>query len=533
MLHINHNYLTLMMPAISNLNLKIKNACILLLFLPSLILSQDLTVASGGYITISKDQYMYVGSNFTNSGGTVTLNSTSDEFSSLLVSGHTSGNISYNRYVNIAGPGEWDLIGPPVSGLAFPTFIQDPNIATNGSFYAVGSYDNTSDTWTNVTNATDGNLVLGQGYQMATTNGGTLSFTGTVANGDQSIMIQNNDAANSGIGTRWNLVANPFASYLYANTNANPTNNFLTVNTAAIDDAFKAIYGWNANGTGYTIYNNTSPPTYIAPGQGFFIAAAGNGEDQTINFTKAMQTVIGVDDFILGRSSTTYQLVLDMYHNTQKIGDTRFYFKDGLTLGLDPGYDAGAFNQSTVLSSRLLQQDNGIAMGINAMSIDDMGNITIPLVVNQDAGIPFTIQIADSTMPTDIKVYLEDALQNSFTLLNTESFQLLPQTNLSGVGRFFLHFTRNTLSTDKINSTHSLTVYKVIGNTQITIEGLPQFSHSVHLALYNLLGMKIISKNIQNPSQKETLSTTGIKTGIYILQVNSERSVFTKKILID
>jgi hypothetical protein len=515
------------------ISLSFINSFILLLSIPSIIFSQDLTVASGGYITIAKEQYVYVGSNFTNLDGTVTLNSSSDQFSSLLVSGTTSGNISYNRYVNTAGVGEWDLIGPPVSGLSFATFIQDPNIATNGSFYAVGSYSNASNTWTNVTNATQGNLVLSQGYQMATTNGGTLFFTGAMANGNQSIMIQNNHAANSGIGTRWNLVANPFASYLYANTNANPTNNFLTVNTAAIDDAFKAIYGWNANGTGYTIYNNTSPPTYIAPGQGFFIAAAGNGEDQTINFTKAMQTVIGADDFILGRTSATYQLVLDMYHNTQKIGDTKFYFKDGLTLGLDPGYDAGTFNQSTVIGSRLLQQDNGIAMGINAMSIDDMSNIIIPLVINQDAGIPFTIQMANNTMPQDIKVYVEDTQHNDFTLLNTHSFQLLPQTNLRGDGRFFLHLTRNTLSTDKINRAHSLNVYKVIGTKQVTIEGLPQFSQSVQLALYNLLGMKIISKNIQSPARKETLSTAGIKAGIYILQVNSANSVFTKKVLID
>ena len=41
--------------------------------------------------------------------------------------------------------------------------------------------------------------------------------------------------------------------------------------------------------------------------------------------------------------------------------DTKFYFKEGLTLGLDPGYDAGAFNQSSGLSSRLVEQDNGLA----------------------------------------------------------------------------------------------------------------------------------------------------------------------------
>ena len=495
--------------------------------------AQDLTVISGGSITIPKDSYVFVGGDFTNTAGTVTLHSDSDEFSSLLVSGTAIGNITYNRYVNIVGTGEWDLIGAPVSGMAFSTLIQDPNIARNGSFYAVGSYDNTTDTWTNATAATTGNLALGQGYQMATTSGGTLSFTGDIADGNRTVTITNNDAANSGAGRRWNLIANPFASYLNGNSNADGTNNFLTVNTAAIDDNFEAIYGWKADGTGYAIYNNTSTATYIAPGQGFFVAAAGSGEGQTITFTKAMQTVIGADDFVaLGPSVTSYELVLDMHSDAVKVADTKFYFKEGLTLGLDPGYDAGAYNQTSGLSSRFLEQANGIGMGINAMSIDDMSNVIVPLVVHQQAGITLKIQIANSTIPEDINVYLEDTVENTFTLLTNERFELLAQTTLSGVGRFFLHFTTNVLSTDTVSSTSLVTAYKGTGNTYITVEGLQQFSQPAELTLYNILGMKVLSRKIQNPSQKEMLSTVGMSTGVYILKVQAENIVFTKKLVI-
>jgi trimeric autotransporter adhesin len=492
-----------------------------------------ITIDSGGSLTIAKNSDLTLSGNFTNNG-TVTLNSDADEFSSLLVSGTAIGNITYNRYVNIVGTGEWDLIGAPVSGMAFSTLIQDPNIARNGDFYAVGSYDNTTDTWTNATSATTGNLALGQGYQMATTSGGTLSFTGDIADGNRTVTITNNDAANSGAGRRWNLIANPFASYLNGNSNADGTNNFLTVNTAAIDDNFEAIYGWKADGTGYTIYNNTSTATYIAPGQGFFVAAAGSGEGQTITFTKAMQTVIGADDFVaLGPSVTSYELVLDMHSDAVKVADTKFYFKEGLTLGLDPGYDAGAYNQTSGLSSRFLEQDSGIGMGINAMSIDDMSNVIVPLVVHQQAGITLKIQIANSTIPEDINVYLEDTVENTFTLLTNERFELLAQTTLSGVGRFFLHFTTNVLSTDTVSSTSLVTVYKGKGNTYITVEGLQQFSQPANLTLYNILGMKILSRKIQNPSQKEMLSTVGLSTGVYILKVQAENIVFTKKLVIE
>ena len=508
---------------------------LLIAFVSFSIQAQNITVSSGKSFTIEKAGSVQLYGDLTNNG-TFTLNSDSDEFSSLLVSGAASGDIIYNRYVNIEGTGEWDLIGAPVSNMAFSSLITDANIATNGNYYAVGSYDNTTDTWTNATTATTGNLALGQGYQMATTGGGTLSFTGAIASGDQTVTITNNDAANSGAGRRWNLIANPFASYLNGNEIADQTNNFLTVNAAAIDvidDNFEAIYGWKADGTGYAIYNNTSTATYIAPGQGFFLAAAGSGGAQTITFTKAMQTVIGVDDFVAARSSASYELVLDMYSDAVKVDDTKFYFKEGLTLGLDPGYDAGAFNQSLGFSSRLLEQDSGIGMGINAMSIDAMSNVIVPLVIHQEAGISLKIQIANSTIPEDINVYLEDTIENTFTLLTNESFELLAQTTLSGLGRFFLHYTTSTLSTDTVSSTSLVSVYKGTGNTYISIEGLQQFSEPANLTLYNVLGMKVLSRKIQNPSQKEMFSTVGMRAGVYILKVQAKNIVFTKKIVIE
>jgi hypothetical protein len=508
---------------------------VLFLLMSYISVGQDLTVISGGSITIPHNSYVFVSGNFTNNkGGIVTLNSSSEEFSSLLVRGTASGNITYNRYVNTAGDDGWDLIGAPVSGMTFSSLIDDPNIADNGNnIYAVGSYNNNTDTWTNATKATEGNLEIGQGYQMATISGGTLSFTGAIANGDeaQTVTINSNDAVHSGAGSRWNLIANPFASYLNGNILADLTNNFLTVNAESLYHSYLAIYGWN--GTGYTIYNNTSTATYIAPGQGFFVAAAGSGENKTITFTKAMQTVTGVDDFVAAKSSASYELVLDMHSDAVKVADTKFYFKEGLTLGLDPGYDAGAYNQSSGFSSRFLEQDSGIGMSINAMPADAMSNAIVPLVIHQQAGISLKIQIANSTIPEDINVYVEDTVENTFTLLTNEGFELLAQTILSGMGRFYLHYTTSTLSTDTVISTSLITAYKGKGNTYISVEGLQQFSAPANLILYNVLGMKILSRKIQNPSQKEMLSTVGLKTGVYILKVQAENIVFTKKLVIE
>ena len=117
---------------------------VIFLLMSYILVSQNLTVANGGSITIAKNSHILVNGNYTNTAGTITLQSDSDEFSSLLVSGTASGNITYNRYVNTVGAGEWDLIGAPVSGMAFSSLITDTNIANNGSgVFAVGSYKTT------------------------------------------------------------------------------------------------------------------------------------------------------------------------------------------------------------------------------------------------------------------------------------------------------------------------------------------------------------------------------------------------------
>ena len=94
---------------------------------------------------------------------------------------------------------------------------------------------------------------------MASVSGGTglLAFTGTIATTDQTQAIIDNDAANSGSGRRWDLIDNPFPSFINANDDADGSNNFLTVNTSKLHDTYEAVYGYDADGSGYTAYNHT------------------------------------------------------------------------------------------------------------------------------------------------------------------------------------------------------------------------------------------------------------------------------------
>ena len=522
--------------------------------------AQNVTVNSGRSFTIQSTSSLTVGGNFSNSGtGTVTLNSDSTNFSSIIISGTVSdgSNITYNRYVNAEGTNGWDLIGSPVDGITISSFIETnestgtATLAQNQSAYAIGVYDNALDTWTNYNSTSfPGSLgyigsnpfIIGKGYQMASVDGGTglLKFTGAPVSTPQTQPIIDNDLANSGTGRIWNLVANPYPSYIYANNNANSTHNVLKANYNVSEESpvdnlhnsYVALYGYNADGSGYTIYNQLSPATYIAPGQAFMVASDNSSSGTSISFTPAMRTVQGGDDFISGRimNPTSSEFLLKLYQEEILIDNTRFYFDNDLTLGLDPGYDAGHFNQDASLISRLVEEDEGVGFAINAMGSEALSGVSIPLEVNQQSNVPFRISLEDSTIASDVEVQLEDRLLETLTLLNDEDFTLTAVEDLSGIGRFYLHLGNVTLGGDTF-ANDLISIYKGINDDYITIEGLSNSSKN-NVNIYNLLGQLVANKSLNANQTKQTVSTKGFPSGIYVVELHSGRSVVTKKIIV-
>ena len=515
-----------------------KKLILLISFISFLAKAQDITVASGKSFTVEKTGSVTMSGNFSNSG-TFTLNSDSDEFSSIIIGGTVTGNISYNRYVNSVGTNEWDLIGAPVDGQSISSFASanSSTLGTSSNIYAIGSYDNATNTWTNYTTSTigsAGNFDRGRGYQMASVSVGTgiLKFTGTPASTTQTQAIINNDAANAGTGKRWNLVANPFPSYIHGNTNADSSNNFLTVNTDKLHDSYEAIYGYDADGSGYTAYNNTSSALNLAPGQAFMVASDNTSSDN-ISFTTDMRTIVGGDDLIVADIlEDTFELIIKLYEGDTELDYTRFYFADGLSLGLDPGYDAGNFNQGASLMSRLVEEDEGVGLAINAMGLENVNDVVVPLEINRESGNSFRISIDTFDIYAGTNVYLEDNQQGTMTLLNELDFELTPENNLSGVGRFFIHLTETTFSIDNEVDTNLLNAYKLDRNNFIIVEGLTVQSGITNVKLYSLLGREILSTELNNSINTQTISTERIATGVYVIKLQSGNNLITKKLII-
>jgi len=504
--------------------------------------AQSVTVASGNTLTIGQSSSLTVSGDFTNSG-TVTLNSTADDFSSLIVTGTATGDITYNRFVNSYNDGfggGWDLVGSPtVMTITDFTTANGANIQVLGDDYAFSQYDNAIGDWVRYQTASQtGSFTTAQGYSMATVEvsppppgaaGATVAFTGAMQTTDQSINIINNTGLN-GVGRRWNLVSNPYPSYINGNTAAGASN-FIDTNLAVIDDNYGAVYGWN--GSSYDIYNLLTGAFSIAPGQGFWVAAL-NTTDTALSFTANMRTTTGTGDFVSGPQLLTHHVAVKLFNGETQKATTDFYFRDGLSLGLDPGYDAAAFNQSTKLSSRLAMGSQETAFSINAMGMDAMQNTRVPLEIRQNAGQTFRVSMTDMDLPEDIYVYLEDTLNGTLTSLKDQDFELVAQSNLSGADRFFIVFKSNSvLSSGDTLGINTLNVYKANTDSFVTITGISLELGKLNVSLYNILGQTVREKALNPTTATQTISTQGLVSGLYIVQLRSGNQVVIKKIIIE
>ncbi|MGB3605700.1 MAG: T9SS type A sorting domain-containing protein [Psychroserpens sp.] len=509
-------------------------------------LSKTMTVSGGTSVSIETGTTLYADE--------LNLKSTSDEFSSLLLKGDvgTATVVNYDRYVNEVGvsgvEGGNDVISLPLkqsTDVTFGEFLQysaDNDVTTNADYlanspststlFAFGPYDNSATAYTNYNNTLgeDANVLLQRavGYRAATeTSGGTtLRFTGTASKVAEAVNI-----STSGINF-WNSVGNPYSTYVDSQA-------FLTANVAVLKDDRQAIYAYNnavSSGVGtsgnFTIINFLVNNTInIAPGQGFLLAnSTGDGTPNIIDFTPAMRTFNGSDDFIIGRdASPSPMLRLKAEHSNGDFA-TEIYFNINSSLGLDPGYDAGVYggtSYSFMLYSHLIEDNQGVNMAIQSLGSNDINDTVIPLGLKATQGQQITFSIENSTLPDDTDVYLEDNLTNTFTLLNANNYTITANSNISGTGRFFLRVGSSTLSTI---DTESSSLHLFASEQTIFVKG--QLLEQTKISVYDLLGREVLSSNLEQGSDTNTINASTLKDGIYVVTLKNGRQEQTKKVII-
>ena len=494
----------------------------------------DLNISAGRDVILSN------GSVTLTNSGTISLISSSTQYAGLLLSGtySRSGNGKLRYTKHIASTDYWDLVGSPLSDVEIENFENVNNdIAHSGTSMAIGYYTNTAaayssnDGWTNYTTSTvgaAGDFTSGKGYQMATSGGSDVIFTGQMKDGNVTISVNTNEqgTSNPNDGTKFDLIANPYPSYVDVTSFINAHKD------TQMHAAHGAVYGWD--GQQYDTYSLSDPGNGISPGQGFMIGVRGSaGTSQTITFTTAMQTSSGSGDYhqFNPMDDNRAELFINL-NQSDSNKETKLFFLEQGTDGLDIGYDAATMDLGNYsIYSRLVADDEGVNMDHQALAYTEMWDKIIPIGVNALAGEEIILGISHRTTPADLNIYLEDVVEGTMTDIKAGDYTLTPTSGLEGVGRFFIHMTADTMSNGEV-STSILNAFKGINENYITLEGLGTQSNNINVSLYNILGRKVLDTSLNNNVNTQTISTLGMASGIYVIELESGSDRLTKKLII-
>ncbi|WCO01144.1 T9SS type A sorting domain-containing protein [Psychroserpens ponticola] len=471
----------------------------------------------------------------------LTLESSSTSYSSLILDGTVDGTMTYQRHVNINASsgtttGSNDLVSAPLTGQPFNTFAAaNPNILTNagGTLYLFGPFEKVTGQYVTWADTETSTLDPGVGYRAGSVDNDTFTFTGTANNG-----VVTNDLVNAGSNNAiWNLVGNPYPSYMNVWDFLAHDLGDGTTNIQLFDTGTEAIYGYDgSHGNGWTIYNfaTTLPSTVIAPGQGFMVSAnAAQTAGYDLEFSPDMRRTGSSDDFIVGRNAQLTYVKLDLSTANKSYG-TDIYFNNNASSGFDAGYDASIWGETApdfAIYSHLIEENNGKAMALQAVNHNELSNISISLGVNANQGEQLRFSISEMTLQASVNVYLEDRVENTITLLNNADYLITPSTPLSGTGRFFLRTSQEALSTID-NSISKLDIYTLKASDELVISG-ELLSDNTMLNVFDIQGRLVLNTKLDDTILENRINVSSINSGVYIVTVQNNSQEETKKVIID
>lgn len=436
---------------------------------------------------------------------------------SLQLTGKADGDITYNLSIPDT---DWHLVASPVIGQEYDDTWVSANGIASGSTTAtnrgIATYDNTTDdpttSYWRYMQAGETKTFERQGYSLKRTSSGTYSFTGTYPRVNFEIPITQSS------GNNWNLVNNPYPSYL-------SVADFVTANTSNLGAAFQGVYVWNAGNGVYDLLTSG----HIHPGQAFFVSS--NVADGTIDITESLQSSQTGVTFYKNSSNPNIELILSS--NDLRVS-TKFNLLENATNGLNPGQDFGLFTgvrSNFSIYSHLVEDNTGIPLEIQSLNVSNLDDLEIPIGVNALKGSEIKFMANNFDLPKGVDLILEDRVANTFTNLKTENSEYTVQLaeDLSGTGRFYLLTKSSALNTVNVGL-DDVSIY-MSGSSTLNISGLSE--ENFNLKIFNILGERVMNKNLKAISGKSQANLGNLNTGIYIVKIETEEGNTNKKIILE
>ncbi len=400
----------------------------------------------------------------------------------------------------------WYFVSSPLKNETYENVITNNNFATgqtDPTNIGFAFYDNTKlnsgERWAYQKSDLTGTIEAGLGVsiKMANTNQ-ELVFNGDINTESVTKAITN------GAGSDYNLIGNPFTSYLNSSS-------FLTSNTNELDT--ETIWIWDQSINDYTT-KITLQDYKIAPGQGFFVKAKSTPATGNIIFDIAAQNHHTENTF-----QKNQQIKLELKVNNGSINkEALFYFLEEATSRFDNGYDGELFsdgNSNLQIYSQLLEGNLDKKYQIQSLPVNHIDDVTIAIGVDAKSNNTLTFSADLSSFKDGTFVYLEDKQTGTLKDLRNADYQVSITKDLNGFGRFYLHSSSTALSTKHFSINPE--IYFINTDNTLTIKGVPNNKFS--LVLYDVVGKEIIRKTFVNENE---LDLGMLSEGIYMVHLISE-----------
>ncbi|MCH2035284.1 MAG: T9SS type A sorting domain-containing protein [Tenacibaculum sp.] len=488
----------------------------------------DLEIQELSSFTVEDNGVAIVNGNF-NTSETASIKSSSATSGTLIVKGTSNGMVTFERSGLEAN--KWSIVTAPVSGQSIKEFIENAtndirvNTTVTPNRYAVAHYDDSNADGSKWVYYTADDIITntltfekGKSYIVSRGTNGSVTFTGTLETNDVSVSV-NED--------QWNAVGSPFTAYLPINNNSN--NNFIQENLSKFNPENVGVYVWDNSQNKYVAKTLLDSDTSLTVGQGFFVKTATGISSINFKEDQRLSDATGVQTFSRSTAVPNIEIRADQ---EGKIVDTNIKFFSTTTKGLDPGYDIGNFGGSSFdVYTHLIEDSRGNDFTIQSLSKDEVEGTIIPLGITSKANKEVKISVRTENLPEGIKVYLEDTVTGDFVQLDGgEVFSFTTDSDIEGIGRFYIHTQAKTLGTEDVTHLSDIRIFKS-NKQEVTISGI-QSREEVSVQIYSVLGTEVYSESMQGES-KLIIQPETLEVGVYIVRLKIEGNIINKKVIFE
>lgn len=482
----------------------------------------NLEVASNATLTIQAGSAVTIDGDVINNG-TVLVENTNDQPSSIITNGTVTGNISFKwTYDNL----RWWFVGHGISNPTTSSYEAIRNVQLNdyamydyqdgGSFYKVSSNVGTYD-------------LAGQnelkGYLLKVKDtGAEVSHTGT----------PNNDASYSrALQSEWQVMANPYPSYYQLPTDPSGTGDFantagtiyVTVSTSNADKTFET----------YNISSGISSPAafkgILAPSQAFYIKtdAGKAGTDVTMQASNRIQDInkASLKSVI---SSNENEIRVKLINEIEVTDEAVIALREGETSAFTRMDSEQRFETNNL--SYIYSIIDGYKAVINVLP-ESSDDFTQDLGVRTQEGKHLIYIDGIESISDDYEIHLEDKQAGVLKQMTDKTEYEFTSKEGADDERFVLHFKTKEVDVptdiEDVNKDSDEAVKIYIQNESLLKVTCKWQTNRKEIDIYTVTGVKVLNKEFEGEEFNHDLK---VKPGIYIVKISGANNTFEQKIFV-